>query len=166
MGAQIGAAFAAVLMVMLLTGLSACHRLHEFREAVSASSRTYNVIADLDKATLEIADQEAALRGYLLGADPKFLESYQNAGEAFLASLARLRGLIADDATQLKRLNRLQDLAESWHRDVAEEEIALMDKPETVRDARRLETAGAGKVATEGVRSLAMTLKAVELQRL
>ena len=166
MGTKIGIASFAVLLVMLVAGLIAREKLRDFRETVAWSNRTHQAIAEMHELVQATVEQQAALRGYLLAADPKFLEPYRNGGDAFAASLAHLRRLIAENPAQQKRLNNLQDLADTWQRDVAEEEIALIAKPETQADARRLESAGAGKAAMDGIRSVAATMQAVELESL
>ena len=161
---KIGSAFAAVLLVMLLTGVIICGRLDAIRQSTASAGRSHAVIAELNALIQAVTNQETGLRGYLLAGDRTFLDSYDADGTLFAETLGRLRQLLADDPAQQKRLNGLQDLAKSWRHDIADAAIALMEKPDGQRDARRHETAGAGKALMDGIRSLAATMQDVELR--
>lgn len=73
-------------------------------------AHTHEVIGTLEAGTSLLTDTETKQRGYLLtGSDP-FLKDCQAAQSRIGTWLKKIRGLLADNPEQLKRLGELQDL--------------------------------------------------------
>ncbi|MEH3147976.1 MAG: CHASE3 domain-containing protein [Methylobacterium frigidaeris] len=126
------------------------------------SDHTNRVLAEVNRVTTAMVNQETGLRGYLIGSDEKFLEPYRKGGEAYQQAWSEARRLTADNAAQQQRLAALDGLARQWRDTVAEREIALMRNPATQAEARQMEARGTGKAAMDAVRATAAEIIAIE----
>lgn len=144
------AAFAAVVVVICASSAVVYDRLSVIEWARDMRVQATDVLETLQSATDAMVDQETGLRGYLLSGDERFLEPYHRDGNTYTAAIRKLNVLVADDPTQQRRLDELDELAKKWRSGIAAREIALMAKPETHEEARALGGSMAGK--TEAVR--------------
>ena len=161
---RISAKIALILAVMLAitVGVSviSLRNLNSVEATTAWTVHTHEVIAEIDRMTVAMIDRETGLRGYLISADPKFLEPDQAGRKIFAAAWEAARGLTSHNAAQQARLMELKGLAEAWTRTVADREIGLMQDPATREEARRLASSGGGKASMDDLRA-----KAAELTR-
>ncbi|WP_411903422.1 CHASE3 domain-containing protein [Methylorubrum thiocyanatum] len=123
---------------------------------------SYEVLLQLDRLTGALVDQETGLRGYLISANPSFLEPYNSGAKTYSETLKRLRGLVSDNPQQVSRLDALDAATRQWIGEVAEREIALMRQEATQAQARQIEASGAGKSAMDAVRKAAAEIASSE----
>ncbi len=123
---------------------------------------SYEVLLQLDRLTGALVDQETGLRGYLISANPSFLEPYNSGAKTYSETLRRLRGLVSDNPQQVSRLDALDAATRQWIGEVAEREIALMRQEATQAQARQIEASGAGKSAMDAVRKAAAEIASSE----
>jgi CHASE3 domain sensor protein len=123
---------------------------------------TADVLDTLQNARNAMVDQETCVRGYLITGDEKFLEPYHRGGNAYAAAFQKIKDLTSDNPAQQSRLDELNELAKEWRSGIAEQEIALMAKPETREDARALERSMAGKTAMDLIRAKVDEIQGVE----
>ncbi|WP_044562182.1 methyl-accepting chemotaxis protein [Azospirillum sp. B4] len=161
-GRKLAAAFAVIVAVTLIASGINYRALSTIRETTGWADHTYKVLERLSNAMAAMVDGETGLRGYLVGADTKFLEPYHKGQAAFEAAFAEVKSLTADNPAQQARLDEVRRFEQTWRRDVAEKEIALMGKPETVEQARKLEASGAGKASMDGIRAKVAEIDKVE----
>jgi methyl-accepting chemotaxis protein len=156
------AAFSCVIAVMLVTSGLIYQRVALIQQTSDWRTHTEDVISQLDLALRSMIDQETGLRGYLISGDEAFLEPFK-AGEAeFQKALQAAKELTKDNPAQQTRLDELQGYTQSWQKEIAAKEIALMAKPETRDDARRIEASAAGKMVMDRVRKKVAEIKSVE----
>jgi signal transduction histidine kinase len=155
-------AFAAVVVVILASSAIVYDRLRVIEWAKDLRVHTTDVLETLQKAMDAMVDQETGLRGYLITGDEKFLEPYHRGGNAYTASIQKIKDLTSDNPAQQSRLDELNELAKKWRSGIAEREIALMAKPETREDARALEGSTAGKTAMDLIRAKVDEIDGVE----
>ena len=160
--AKLVAVFALVLFAVCDSTFISWRSLGTIEEATRWRDHTYQVLLELDRLTGSMVDRETGLRGYLVSADPAFLEPFNAGAKAYAETLGRLRTLVADNAEQQHRLDALDAAAGQWSRDVAEREIALMRDEGTREQARRIEASGAGKTAMDTVRRIAAAMAGAE----
>ncbi|MEH3117652.1 MAG: CHASE3 domain-containing protein [Methylorubrum populi] len=154
--------FAFVILAVFGSAFTSWRSLGTIEESNRWRDHSYEVLLQLDRLTAAMVDRETGLRGYLVAADPKFLDPYHGGAKAYDEALARLRKLVADNAEQTRRLDALDGSARQWVSDVAEREIALMGEESTQAQARRLEASGAGKNTMDAVRAAAAEMAQVE----
>ncbi len=75
-------------------------------------AQTHEVIAVLASALQHLDDVETGTRGFLLTGEKPFLEPYEKGQRSVTEDLAQLRRLTADDPSQRKRLDRLEEQAD------------------------------------------------------
>ncbi|WP_370875374.1 methyl-accepting chemotaxis protein [Methylobacterium amylolyticum] len=161
-GVKIGLVTAGMVAVTL--GVSAVSlRSNDTIERTNTwTDHTYQVLNQVTRMTGAMVDRETGLRGYLISADPAFLEPERRGREAFATAWAEAKRLTADNPVQQARLAELQTLAKRWSDTVADREIALMGDPMTQAEARRVESSGAGKAAMDGLRAKAAEIADAE----
>ncbi|WP_134494967.1 methyl-accepting chemotaxis protein [Microvirga pakistanensis] len=161
-GKKLLAAFSLIALVSATTTLLNFHNLTVIRDTEKWTSHTYLVLEKLNGVTAAMVDQETGIRGYLVSADPKFLEPYKSGLESYARALNEIRTLTSDNPQQQARLAELDRFAQSWRSEVAEKEIALMADAGTREQARAWEASGAGKTAMDGIRQKAKEIDQVE----
>jgi CHASE3 domain sensor protein len=147
------AAFAAVVVVICVSSAVVYDRLRVIEWARDMRVQTTEELETLGSAMDALVDQETGVRGYLLSGDEKFLEPYHSGGNAYIAAVQKLRGFSSDYPVRQRRLDELDELAKKWRSGTAEQEIALMAKPDTHEDARALESSMAGKSTMDLIRA-------------
>jgi signal transduction histidine kinase/DNA-binding response OmpR family regulator len=84
-------------------------------------------------------DLETGMRGFLITGDEAFLQPYESAQPRLTAGLANLRKMVADNPTQVDRIDRVATLQAAWNR-YADDIIALRraggDYAQVVRSGR------------------------------
>ncbi|MDZ5648168.1 methyl-accepting chemotaxis protein [Nitrospirillum sp. BR 11828] len=161
-GRKLAAAFALIVAVTLIASGINYRALSTIQDTTRWTDHTYKVLERLNNVMAAMVDGETGLRGYLVGTDPKFLEPYHKGKTAFDAAMAEVKSLTADNAAQQARLDDVRRFEQTWRQDVAEKEIALMAKPETVEQARKLEASGAGKASMDAIRAKVAEMDKVE----
>ena len=159
---KLTAAFAMLIAVMTIASTTVYLKIDYIREDTGWTTHTYLVLEKLNLAMAAMVDQEVGVRGYLIAGDEVFLEPYHKGGEAYAAAFAALKKLTSDNPAQQIRLDKMNQSAQAWRKEIAEKEIALMARPETREQARAMEASGAGKKWMDSVRASVAEIDAVE----
>ena len=163
---RISAKIALIMAVMLAitVGVSviSLRNVSQIEDAEAWTVHTHEVLSEIDRMTAAMINRETGVRGFLVSADPGFLEPDRTGRATFAAAWEAARSLTLRNAIQQTRLEELKALAEDWSRTVADREIALMMDPATRDEARRIEMSGAGKAAMDGLRAKAAELTDTE----
>jgi CHASE3 domain sensor protein len=128
--------------------------------AATRVTQTLNAIQQLEALLSNLKDAETGQRGFLLTGEEPYLEPYTNGRAALSGAFATLRQQLADDPSQQRRTDALEQLAA--------ERIAIID--ETIVLRRAGNTAGAlslvrsdrGKAAMDRIRALVAEMETVE----
>lgn len=105
----------AVLFVILINYLLSSFKWVEHTESV---------ISRVNEVARLTVDMQTGMRGYLIVGDEDFLKPYRLASPKIDAEIDILKELVADNRSQVDRLQRLQVMISSW-RDYAESNINL-----------------------------------------
>ncbi|BAI75326.1 methyl-accepting chemotaxis protein (plasmid) [Azospirillum sp. B510] len=146
-------AFVSLVAVSMAVAGFSYSKLSFIEKSNGWTIHTYEVLEEVSRIMASMVDQETGIRGYLVVGDDKLLEPYRIGQRHYAESLAKARQLTADNAAQQARFAEVDRLAQTWRTTVAEQEIALMAKPETRDQARALEASGAGKASMDGLRA-------------
>ena len=158
--------FAFVVAAVLGSTFISWRSLGTIEETNRWRDHSYEVLLQLNRLTGAMVDRETGLRGFLVSADQGFLDPYHGGAKTYDEALARLRGLVADNAEQTRRLGAIDAAARRWVGTVAEREIALMRVEATRAQARQIEASGAGKSAMDAMRAAAAEMARVETELL
>ncbi len=128
--------------------------------AATRVTQTLNAIQQLEALLSNLKDAETGQRGFLLTGEEPYLEPYTNGRAALSGAFVTLRQQLADDPSQQRRTDALEQLAA--------ERIAIID--ETIVLRRAGNTAGAlslvrsdrGKAAMDRIRALVAEMETVE----
>jgi signal transduction histidine kinase/ActR/RegA family two-component response regulator len=81
------------------------------QDAFVRVNHTLGVESQLAQIVARLQEAETSSRGFLLTGRSDFLEPYEEAMRALPADLGRLRGLLADNSSQIAQVDLLRDLA-------------------------------------------------------
>jgi anti-anti-sigma regulatory factor/CHASE3 domain sensor protein len=152
----VGVLLGAVLVVLFLVLQVAVGQL---RDALRDAGRSDQVIAEAAATQRLAIDLETGLRGYLLTGDEQFLQPTRRAQQRIRAQGATLRRLVAGDAAQSRRVQRLEQRLEGYASGYVEREIEA--GPDRSRQAL-IAAAQQGKAEVDGIRGEADALVAAE----
>jgi len=150
---KIALAIGAMLAVTVIVAAITLRNIDEIREAQNWIDHSQALQAQVDRMNLAIVNRETGLRGYLLSAEPRFLEPEAAGRDAFAEAWTEARRLTADNSVQQARLADLKALADQWGGAFADREIALMGDAATREEARRIMISGVGKDIMDQIRA-------------
>ena len=139
-GRKLAAGFGIVLLLLAVLGVVAwvnttsvhakCGRVIE-HDAV--------VMVNIWRLKKLVVDMETGLRGFCITRKEEFLEPYEEGLREFERLVVREKTLVADNPSQVQRLQRIESLVDQWCRRAAEPKIAMARKVAThVVDAEHL----------------------------
>ena len=99
--------FAVVILAVFGSAFTSWRNLDTIEEANRWRDHSHEVLLQLNRLTAAVVDRETGLRGYLVSANPAFLEPYEAGVKTYDETLTRLRGLVADSPDQSGRLDAL-----------------------------------------------------------
>lgn len=100
----------ACVLILVLNGVSLLRNLEGLNAANSRQAQADLVAAKLADLNLLVTDAESGLRGYYLSGSDTYLGPLRTAERELGGQLEVLRGLLADNPSQLKNLAQLQAL--------------------------------------------------------
>ncbi|MFL5357341.1 PAS domain-containing protein [Archangium sp.] len=129
---------AAWVAVVLIAGLF-LRSTHQLSQTSGRVAHTLDIINEAEQLLSLVKDAETSQRGYLLTGEESYLAPYDEARLHLGPTRERLRALVADDASQLERLGRMEAL--------------LQEKLEVIERTVALARAGQAAAARENMRS-------------
>jgi signal transduction histidine kinase len=150
-------------VLTLLVGVTALVVVLRLRGAIAAVDHTNAVIRHLDGVLAALADAETGQRGYIITGDSAYLEPYHGGRAMADAHLAALRGLVASDTQQLRRVDSLQALEQ---RKIGEMDETVAVRASSAADAAARVRSGVGKAIMDSTRRLAGRTSLIERHRL
>lgn len=126
--------------------------------------RSYESRTELERILSLHRDMETGQRGYVLTADPQFLESYDNASRQMQTSFERLQSRWRGSSERISELAELDRLS-ARKRQFAEETIALTREGNTALARERI-VAGTGRRLMDDIRRTIAAIDDLERERL
>jgi PAS domain S-box-containing protein len=100
-----------LLGLMLINGGIAYWQIRQLHEHALWVSHTYQVLEVLESTVSTLTDAETGQRGYVITADPAYLEPYRATLTQFQEKLDQLARLTRDNPDQRERIPRFEELA-------------------------------------------------------
>ncbi|SME90227.1 Bacteriophytochrome (light-regulated signal transduction histidine kinase) [Streptomyces sp. Amel2xC10] len=147
-------ALAVMTLLVLVGGVVGARLLSRTGETSDQlADRTLPARTEAYRLQSALVDQETGVRGYVITADPRFLEPYTQGTREEARSAARLRALVGDRAALLHDLEAVERRGAAWRRTYAEPLVAgvTAGEPGTIDAA----TAERGKKLFDEVRARA-----------
>ena len=126
--------------------------------------RSYENRSELERILSLHRDLETGQRGYVLTADPQFLEPYEDASRHMHTALGRLRARWRGNAERVEELAELDRLS-ALKRRFAEETIALTRKGDSALARERI-AAGTGRELMDDIRETIAAIDKEEREQL
>ena len=142
--------YLASILIFALVGAIAYRATDDLVSANSWVTHTFQVKSSLSELLVSMVNAETGERGFLLTADPRFLEPYQNGERDARRYFQQLRSLTTDNPRQVafqaeldpmiqQRLNALAQLVENKRQGAKTIDAALLESGKTeMDDMRRL----------------------------
>ena len=146
---SLGFMLATILTVNVLIFLKS----GEVQQTTRWTEHTQRVMAAADAAVNSMVNQETGYRGFLIGGEEKFLDPFKAGQQTFDAAITKGKELTSDNPTQVGRFDEVRRLGEKWRKEIAERAIGLMANEQTRKDARDIESSGAGKTTMDALRA-------------
>ena len=160
------ASFAA--LIVLIGGVLAVNffNLREIERGTEVSAQTQQALRQLNLFMIDMANREAALRGFVITGEDRMLAPYETAQAQYPERLARLQATFGHNREQAARITRLGELAAEWAEQAAAPQIALARDASTRDQARRLAAENGGARFTTQIREIVDAMTAVERELL
>jgi methyl-accepting chemotaxis protein len=100
-------AFAAILLLVAGLVATALFNVNKMYDTVQWNTHTRKVIAESNTMLLNMVNIETGLRGFVAGADEKFLAPFTGGQQAFDVAFKEAKSLTADNPAQQDRLAKL-----------------------------------------------------------
>ncbi|HEY8616801.1 methyl-accepting chemotaxis protein [Phenylobacterium sp.] len=127
--------FAAVVLTMIGMGGSTYLTLNSLRETREEAKQADEVVARLEEAKFYLARQENSYRGFLLSANPYYLERIEKHRGNFKKRMAAAGELVKGEAESEKVVADVLAAADKWHAEVVEAGQVLAADPITRQQA-------------------------------
>ena len=100
----------ACVLILVLNGVSLIRNLDSLKAANAQQAQAARVTATLQYVNLLVTDAESGLRGYFLSGSETYLGPLRTAQRELNGQFDALKGLLADNPSQLKNLAQLRTL--------------------------------------------------------
>jgi PAS domain S-box-containing protein len=148
-----------ILTMLLLVSFLSYQQANEEAKAGSWIVHTHEVLHALEKLHASIADSDAELRGFLIGRQGLFLESYRAASIEIKEQEEQLMTLVADNPSQTQRGKQLIAMINEKTR--LSDQLSDPDRT-TAGAALKLVGAGTGERITAPIKALIETMEGEE----
>ncbi|HQT51993.1 MAG TPA: methyl-accepting chemotaxis protein [Phenylobacterium sp.] len=132
---KLTAGFAAVTLTMAGMGAATFLSFQSLETARAETDESRQTIQTLNEAKFFLARQENSYRGFLLSANPYYVERIAKHRANFKARLAAAAPLLADTPKDLETLTAIGAAADRWHSEIAQAGQVLAADPATRQQA-------------------------------
>ncbi|MDF0553598.1 CHASE3 domain-containing protein [Kamptonema sp. UHCC 0994] len=143
--------FGSIFLLMIAIGFLSKLSLDKLIEAVDWQTHTYLVKTNLQALEKDLVDAETGQRGFLFTNKQEYLEPYYSGRIAFLKSIIQLKKLIKDNPEQLKRLEKVEKIAQKKLDELAE--TISLKKAGKDQDVKNLVLSDRGKMFMDEIRN-------------
>src|SRR5277367_1774910 len=99
------------LLVLAAIGITSALSLNHAVADAARVAHTHEVLGELEELFSVLKDVESGQRGYVMAADPSFIEQFESGKRDFHASFAKVRELTEDNPRHQARLDEMEPLA-------------------------------------------------------
>jgi len=113
------------LVMLLIIGVLVFFSINGLLNSNKWVEHTYKVLGKADLLLASMIDQETGMRGFVAGGDEEFLDPYKSGRKAFKHVIEDLKNTVADNPSQVKRLNQIETQVKLWQKEIAENYIQM-----------------------------------------
>lgn len=147
---------AIVLVMMIIIGIVVYFSVNSLIRISGWVEHTHKVIEQGNSLVANMVNMETGMRGYLVGGKEGFLDPY-NAGEKdFAKVMANAKSLVSDNPEQVRRLEKIEQLARQWNEKAAiiqiQEKRKANEGAKAVARFKKIQSDIIGKQIFDGIR--------------
>lgn len=132
--------FSFIVSIVLIMGIIISSRVNTIRVTTASNDFTQDVIREIENMKMGMIDQISGLRAYMISSDIANLDSYKTGWDSFSSARSRIETMARNNQRQAQLAKEIWEHANDWKRDVAEPVLTLMQSPDGIREAYRLES--------------------------
>ena len=151
-GTKLALGFGAMVAITALLGTISWRNGTLTEAAQIEVERAHTMHRAISDMSIAMVRQEAALRALLLSGDKSFVEPYRLSQNDYADALDHARAAASSEEIG-KALQSFDELATKWRTEFGDKEVQMASSFETLRQARGLETSGASKPLTDGLKA-------------
>ena len=148
-------AFAVVVLAVLVMCGVLFSSMQKLTQADKNSIAASNLVDAVNQAQLDMLDQMASIRAFIITQDPQLLDKEKERHEKFDRDLARARELAAGQPQLLPMIDAMKSSHEGWQTDVAAPQMKFAADPATKDKAATLVKSSLSKLREKDVRGKA-----------
>ncbi|MCA1959266.1 MAG: methyl-accepting chemotaxis protein [Desulfomonile sp.] len=139
------AALVPIIFFAILSGV-AVHNVRQLLGSIYAVDYSHRVVRQALRIQEDALNMQTGMRGFLLTGQDDFLEPYRDGEKAIRSDIAELRTSVEADPAQVRRLDEIEKIIDSWKRNSAEPAIKLRQE---IGDAKGMDDLA--ELVAEGV---------------
>ncbi|MBU3916222.1 CHASE3 domain-containing protein [bacterium] len=113
-----------VLLMVGIIGIVVFFSVNSLIQISKWVDHTHQVIERGNTLVSEMVNMETGMRGYLIGGKEGFLDPYNSGAKNFAKVMAETKSLVSDNPEQVRRLEKIEQLASQWDEKAAKIQIA------------------------------------------
>ncbi|MBF0279437.1 MAG: CHASE3 domain-containing protein [SAR324 cluster bacterium] len=117
-----------VLTLMVIIGAVVYVSVNNLIQISKWVAHTHNVLGHANELVGEMVNMETGMRGFLIGGKEEFLEPYRGGQKNFGTVMDDAKALVSDNPAQVRRLEKIGELAKQWDEKAAKVQIDLRRK--------------------------------------
>ncbi|GAB2174809.1 methyl-accepting chemotaxis protein [Dongia sp. agr-C8] len=148
---KLGVCFAAILVVIIAVGVVSSLQNRIIRSASEQARQTAEDGVLLQNVTERVTALQWAIGEMLITGSATYKQAYLAGIAGYEDALAKAKEAVAGDATLSQALSDAETAIADWRKNTADRQVALMEHPSTVNEARAIELTGVGARLNEAL---------------
>jgi len=143
-----------MVLFAILSGV-AVHNVRQLLGAIYTVDYSHRVVRQALRIQEDALNMQTGMRGFLLTGQDDFLEPYKDGDKAIKSDIAELRTSVEADPAQVKRLDEIETIIDTWKKNNATPAIQLRKEVGDAKgmdDLAALVARGVGKRYMDGLR--------------
>ena len=154
---KLAVGFGIVLLLITVLGVTVLFNMADVKQQFAfVIEHDAPVMANARHLSKLVVDMETGQRGFCITGKDEFLTPYKEGLIEFERLTEEQKKLVADNPSQVQKLQSIGNLVNQWRRRAAEPEIAarreVNEHPESLKDVAALVEAGTGKALIDRIR--------------
>lgn len=152
--------FLIITLIVISAGIGSYRTTQSYDKSNDWVEHTYQVLNALGEMMSSTQDLQIGIRGYVITGDSTYLSPFYDANDTILGKIRKLKKLVVDNPTQLKRIDSIKNLVEE--RKIASLKIIKARRNGGFDAAQKIVLSGDGMYWMKEIRKLVNTIESEE----
>jgi methyl-accepting chemotaxis protein len=162
LSAKLGVCFSAILVVIIAVGVVSSLQNRIIGAASEQSRQTAEDGVLLQNVTERVTALQWAIGEMLITGSATYKQAYLAGIAGYEDALAKAKAAVAGDETLTQALTDAETAIADWRKNTADRQVALMEHPSTVNEARAIELTGVGARLNEALQKFSGQIHAYQ----